>query len=368
MPREIDGPGGGRFVTFDPKAPRPSRTAPQCMSARDLYSKEFDPIKYVVPNYIAEGLTLLAGKPKIGKSWMVMDFALAVASGGYCLGNVQCEQGDVLYLALEDNDRRLNSRLHKLWAYEALAGDTPIPDRLFFRTDWKRAGEGGIEDIRAWIGEHPAARLVIVDVLMMFRATARSQEQTTLYQADYEAIKGLQSLAMETGVAVVVVHHTRKSAADSDPFEKVSGTLGLSGAADTTIILDRDQNGCTLYGRGRDIEEIETAVLFDRPTCRWNVLGKAADVRRTDERSVILDLLADNQDAPGGMSPAEIADALGITRNNVKQLLFKMAKAGEVVKVGKKGRYSHPDHAGYRGEPMTPSNPDNQITDDERWN
>lgn len=384
MSREIVGPAGGRFVTFDPKAPRvlrdsaapsfgraaPERTAPQCMSARDLYSKVFDPIKYVVPDYIAEGLTLLAGKPKIGKSWMVMDFALAVASGGFCLGNVPCEQGDVLYLALEDNHRRLNSRLHKLWSYEDLAGDNPIPDRLFFRTEWKRAGEGGIEDIRAWIDEHPAARLVIVDVLMMFRATARSQEQTTLYQADYEAIKGLQSLAMETGVAIVVVHHTRKSASDSgDPFEKVSGTLGLSGAADTTIILDRDQNGCTLYGRGRDIEEIETAVMFDRPTCRWTVLGKAADVRRTDERA---DILSNLIDATEPMNPRDISIACGMARNSVDQLLFKMAKAGEVLKVGR-GRYVHPD----RGDlippsPSTPRKNDKKIRtgeqdDSEAW-
>lgn len=329
---------------------RGGRAAPHCISARDLYSKVFPPIKYVVPNYIAEGLTLLAGKPKIGKSWMVMDFALAVASGGCCLGNVQCEQGDVLYLALEDNDRRLNSRLHKLWAYEDLAGNNPIPDRLFLRTDWKRAGEGGIEDIKAWTDEHPAARLIIVDVLMMFRATARSQEQTTLYQADYEAIKGLQSLAMETGVAIVVVHHTRKSASDSgDPFEKVSGTLGLSGAADTTIILDRDQNGATLYGRGRDIEEIETAVMFDKPTCRWSVLGKAADVRRTDERA---DILSNLIDASEPMNPRDLSIACDMARNSVDQLLFKMAKAGEVLKVGR-GLYIHPE----RGDlaPLTPS-------------
>lgn len=346
------------------------RAAPRCTSARDLSEQEFDPIKYVVPGYIAEGLTLLAGKPKIGKSWMVLDIALAVASGGVCLGNVPCEQGDVLYLALEDNMRRLQSRLHKLWEYENLAGDIPVPDRLFFSTEWKRAGEGGVEDIREWIDEHPAARLVVVDVLAMFKATSRGRDQT-LYESDYGALKDLQSLAMETGVAIVVVHHTRKSGSESgDPFEKVSGTLGLSGAADTTIILDRDQNGCTLYGRGRDIEEIETAVMFDKPTCRWSALGKAADVRRTDERAVILDLLADNrpdnQDEPEGMSPADIADALGLRRNNVKQLLFKMAKAGEVTKVGKKGRYCHPDHVGYRPDPMTPDNPDNRITGDGR--
>lgn len=149
----------------------------------------------------------------------------------------------------------------------------------------------------------------------------------------------------------------------------MSGTLGLSGAADTTIILDRDQNGCTLYGRGRDIEEIETAVMFDRPTCRWTVLGKAADVRRTDERA---DILSNLIDATEPMNPRDISIACGMARNSVDQLLFKMAKAGEVLKVGR-GRYVHPD----RGDlippsPSTPRKNDKKIRtgeqdDSEAW-
>lgn len=355
MQLEINPPGFPKVEGIDilrlaPKR-KSGRAAPRCTSARDLSEQEFEPIRYVVPGYIAEGLTLLAGKPKIGKSWMVLDIALAVASGGMCLGNVPCEQGDVLYLALEDNMRRLQSRLHKLWEYENLAGDIPVPDRLFFSTEWKRAGEGGIEDIRTWIEEHPAARLVIVDVLAMFKATAKGKDQT-LYEADYGALKELQSLAMEAGVAIVVVHHTRKSAADSDPFEKVSGTLGLSGAADTTIILDRDQNGTTIYGRGRDIEEIETAVLFDKPTCRWSALGKAADVRRTGERAEILSVLTE---ATEPMNPRDLSIACDAPRNAIDQLLYKMAKAGEVLKIGR-GLYVHPD----RGDliPSPPPTPD----------
>ena len=270
-----------------------------------------------------------------------------------CVGRcVPWGHGDVLYLALEDNLRRLQSRIRKLWPAEDVRAE--VPDRLHLATEWPRANEGGVAAIRDWIEQHPGARLVIVDVLAMFKATARGKDQT-LYESDYQAIKELQSLAMETGVAIIVVHHTRKSAAETDPFEKVSGTLGLSGAADTTLILDRDQSGCTLYGRGRDIEEIETAVQFDKLTCQWCALGNASEVRRTDERAVILDLLTGNREA---MSPTEIADALGLSRNNVKQLLFKMAKAGEVAKTGR-GQYSHPDRAGYPDNPVTSDNFDN---------
>lgn len=331
-------------------------SAPRCTSARDLAAQEFAPIKYIIPGYIAEGLTLLAGKPKLGKSWLCLDIALAVSSGGICLGNVQCEQGDVLYLALEDNMRRLQSRLHKLWTYENLSGQQ-VPESLFFATEWKRANEGGIDDIRAWIDDHPAARLVIVDVLAMFKATSKGREQT-LYEADYGALKDLQSLAMETGVAIVVVHHTRKSAAESDPFEKVSGTLGLSGAADTTAILDKDQNGCTLYARGRDIEEVETAVMFDRLTCRWSAMGRAADVRRTDERSEILSVLTE---ATEPMNPRDLSIACGVSRNNMDQLLYKMGKVGEVLKVGR-GLYVHPDRSDLiPPQPSTPRKNDKKI-------
>ena len=186
-------------------------------------------------------------------------------------------------MALEDNERRLQRRIEKL-----LGRAQEWPEPFHYATEWPRAAEGS-EAIRAWLKRAKSPRLVVVDVLMMYRAAGgRSDNQ---YEADYHAIKGLQTLAAEFGVAVVVVHHTRKAGSDVDPFEKVSGTLGLSGAADTTIILDMDGSGATLYGRGRDIEEIESGVEFDKPTCRWRVKGAASEVRRSDERAEILAIL-----------------------------------------------------------------------------
>jgi hypothetical protein len=301
-------------------------------TAAILRTKVFEAIKYIVPGYIAEGCTLLAGRPKLGKSWMMLDIGLAVAGGCYCLGDTECEQGDVLYLALEDNERRLQSRMTKLLGFA-----NEWPARFHYATEWPRADAGGLEAIRKWIASAENPRLVVVDILAMFRSPRRKDQQP--YESDYAAIQGLQAIASENGVAIVIVHHLRKSAGEVDPFEKVSGTLGLSGAADTVLILDRDGQGCTLYGRGRDIEEIERAIEFDKPTCRWRVLGEALDVRRTDERSAILDVL---EQAGEPMTPAEIADAAGMSRNNAKQLLFKMAKAGEVTKA-RRGRYQHPE-------------------------
>jgi hypothetical protein len=302
-------------------------------SAADLRRRKFPPIRYVVPGYLAEGCTLLAGRPKLGKSWLMLDIGLAVATGRASLVDTPCEQGEVLYLALEDNERRLQSRIDRLLGAFA----TEWPAAFHYATEWPRANEGGLEAIREWIEAAENPCLVVVDVLAMFKPVRGDKE--SLYESDYAAIKGLQALAGEFNIAIVIVHHTRKSGSDVDPFEKVSGTLGLSGAADTTVILDRDGNGATLYGRGRDIEEIEAAVTFDRDTCRWRILGDAADVRRSDERSTILAAL---RDADGPMSPKDIMSAAELTnRNALDILLYKMSKAGEVEKV-RRGLYCHP--------------------------
>src|SRR4051794_10675648 len=137
----------------------------------------------------------------------------------------------------------------------------------------------------------------------MFRS--RSGNRDNRYEADYHAIQGLQALAGEFNIAIVIVHHVRKSGSDVDPFEKVSGTLGLSGAADAVLILDKDSKGETLYGRGRDVEEIEKAVSFEKLTCRWPIPGAAADVRGTDEGAKILSVLID-ADEP--MNPRDIGE------------------------------------------------------------
>lgn len=321
------------------------------LTASDLRMKVFPPIKWVVPELLVEGCTLFAGRPKLGKSWLMLDIALAVSAGRYSLSTM-CPQGDVLYLALEDNERRLKGRIKKILG--PLSEDWP--ERLHLATECPRSNEGGIGAIRAWAESVPDPRLVIIDVLAMFKPVRGDKE--SIYEADYHAIKTSQQLAADLGIAIVVVHHTRKGIGDTDPFEKVSGTLGLSGAADTTIILDRDQNGFTLYGRGRDIQEFEHAVSYSHDTCRFTLLGKAEEVRRTDERSTILSVLKDADEA---MTPSDVSDAAGIPRNNAKQLLFKMAKAGEVSKLQGRGKYIHPSRSDLLKKP-TPCNLDNPIT------
>lgn len=316
-------------------------------SAATLQGKRFTPIRYIVPGYITEGCTLLAGRPKLGKSWMVLEIGLAVAAGQACLGHAPCEQGSVLYLALEDNERRLQNRIQKIVGtnYEHW------PEAFEYATEWRRSNEGGLDAIADWIKSRPNPRLIVVDVLAMFKPVRGDKE--TLYEADYASIKGLQKLAGRYNLAIVVVHHTRKSGSEVDPFEKVSGTLGLSGAADTALVLDRDGSGATLYGRGRDIQELEMAIKFDKLSCRWTIQGTTSEVRQTNERKALLDLL---KVATRPLTIKELSEALEAVQNNCKQLLFKLAKSGEVIRVGRKGHYVHVD----RTDLSPPSKLDNR--------
>ena len=300
-------------------------------SAADLRTMTFEPVRYVLPRFIPEGMTLLVGRPKVGKSWWVLDLCLACAAGHPALGTLKAVDGDVLYLALEDGKRRLQRRLDKL--LPTFSGEWPERLNLVPMGGWHRADQGGLEDIGAWCRSVPKPVLVVVDTLERIRKPANGK--APLYSADYEAVTGLQKIALEYGIALVVLHHDRKSDAD-DAFDTVSGTLGLTGAADTILIIKRRPNGAVLYARGRDIEKSETAMLFDKATCRWSILGAASEVLRSTERARVIAAL---EAAGQPLSVREImADGELLNRNAADILLGKMARDGEIVRIGH-GRY-----------------------------
>jgi RecA-family ATPase len=294
-------------------------------SAKDLGIMTFAPIKHVVPGIFIEGLTLFAGKPKAGKSRLLLDVAIAVATDGFTLDHIHCAEGDVLYCALEDSERRLQSRLRKL--------QSGFPERLFYVTELQRLSAGGLEQIRDWITTHPQARLVIIDTLAMVREGRKREE--THYDADYAAILELRKLANDLKIAIVVVHHLRKADAD-DAFDTVSGTLGLTGAPDSILILRRaGQDGYTLHGKGRDLIDFDKAMTFDRDTCRWRIAGEAAEVKRSSERSAILAAI---EEANEPIGPRDIAAETGMREGNVRRLLGKLVKEGAIGKV-RRGLY-----------------------------
>jgi hypothetical protein len=303
-------------------------------SASALKNITFKAVQYVIPGLIPEGLTILAGKPKIGKSWLALDIALAVAGGRFVLGEIKPEQGDVLYAALEDNQRRLWKRIRKVMA----TPDLNWPASLTLATKWRRLDSGGTTDIQEWASSVAKPRIVILDTLAGVRPDRNGKE--TLYDGDYRALRDLHSWSNENGIAVLVLHHTRKMEAD-DPIDTISGSLGLAGCADTSAILSRTSKGTTLYLRGRDVEEQEHAVVFNAENCRWSILGDASEVQQSYARSQILTALMGATDL---MTPAEIASVVSLNLNNVNQRLHHMIRDGEVIKA-KRGLYAHAGRA-----------------------
>jgi len=336
---------GEKVAEVTPKTTPHHRIKFRRTSTNDIMAATFDPIKWVVPGYISEGFLVLAGRQKLGKTWLAIDIALAVATGGVAIGSILCEQGDVLYIDMENGPRRIQGRINTLFPDER---NRPDLSRLEWVTEAPQMDAGFIDELEHWRISVPRPRFVIIDVLQRIKPAGSMTRNA--YENDYATWSPLQDWATRHGIAVLGLHHTKKGGAD-DPLETLSGSNGLSACADTTLVLDSDQNGKTLYVRGRDVEEKETALIFAGGF--WTILGEAADVRRSDERTSITATLKEN-DAP--MTPAEMAAATGKPSLNVRQLLFKMAKAGEVHRVG---------GSRYWVEPLDPHNSDNSDNGEE---
>lgn len=303
--------------------------ARRTITAADLSRKAFPDPRYAVPGVVPEGANLLVGAPKKGKSWFLLGLGIAIAAGGRALGKIPVEQGDVLLLCLEDNQRRLQERLIRV-----LDG-APAPERLHMITEWPRLDEGADRELDAWLRDHPEARLVGIDVIARLRPPSSAPGNP--YQLDYWTLARLKAVADAHGVALVAVHHSRKASAD-DPLDTISGTAGLAGAADTALILTREKGRAeaNLYVRGRDVPEADYALSFDPVTCTWNLLGDAAEFRLTAGRAEVQKLLR----ARGPLTPKAIAEALGAEPGNVRVLLHRMRNAEQVV--ARDGLYALP--------------------------
>ena len=304
-------------------------------TAAELVSTSFPDPRWAVPGLIAEGLTLLAGPPKLGKSWLVLGLGISTASGTPALGKIESAEGDVLYCALEDTPRRIKSRLSKM------LGGKPQPGRLVIVTALPGMPQA-TELVSEWLDEHPDARLVVVDVLGKIRPP--DGERANAYERDYAVIGQLKKLADHHRVAIVVVTHTRKMGAD-DAFDTVAGSTGLTGAADTTLVLKRARGeaSAVLHVTGRDVEESEYALTFDPPTGSWTLDGNAlaeaasragafkASENLGEKAFAVIDYVAQH---PAGVRSADVVAAVeGIDSTAARQLLKRAADAGRIAKI-----------------------------------
>jgi hypothetical protein len=307
-------------------AQKDRRAPPETFDAAELVRAELPEPRYAVEGILPEGFTVLAGKPKFGKSWLALNLALAVASGGMALGSIPVERGEVLYLALEDTKRRLQARLRKI----LVATEAELPAGLTLATSWPRQDQDGLPRLNEWLDAHPACRLVIVDTWPKFRPPKKSGAD--VYDEDYRHATELKATADLFKTSLLAVAHCRKLAAE-DPVDSVSGTLGLTGAADAVLVLKRErgQHDAALFVTGRDIDERELALRWDPQFALWSILGDAEEYRISAERQRVLALF---ERSPKAMTPAEVAALIDKSRNATKKMLWLMASDGQLEAIG----------------------------------
>lgn len=287
----------------------------------ELLGKEFPPVKWIVPDLLPEGTMLLTGKPKMGKSWLALGLCVAVATGDKALGTFSVEIGDVLYLALEDNQRRLQER-----ARDVLQENPGAQDRLHFSTAAPRLDQELLPGLEEWLKEHPDARLVVIDTLA--RVRAKTSEKRSLYEQDYEVGAELTTLAGTYNVAIVLVHHLKKGD-ESDPMDLISGSTGLTGGMDGAMVLTRTRSAAdaVLKAVHRDLkDDPEMALAWNSGVGeRWTYIGDAEEYKMSRERKEIFDVLA-RHDEP--MRPSDVADDVVKDPKSVARTMQRMRDEG----------------------------------------
>lgn len=227
-----------------------------------LMDMRLPPTKFCVDTLLPQGITILGGAPKIGKSWLVLDLCIRVAKGEP-LWDLPTHQGTTLYLCLEDPLRRVQERLNCI--------TDEVPPNAFFATAAGTLTDGLCEQIRSFVKEHPDTVLVAIDTFQVIRGFSND----TSYANDYDEVRKLKQLADELNISLLLVHHLRKQG-DSDPLNKLSGTTGISGAVDAAFVLDqskRNATGATMICTGRDIEYRELELNFSKDRFVWERLS-----------------------------------------------------------------------------------------------
>ena len=295
----------------------------QTIDADTLQSTAYEPVSFVVDDLLPQGLHLLAGAPKIGKSWLALWLCLC-ATQGKPLWTFATRPCEVLYLCLEDSFQRIQSRLFDL--------TEDAPPTLHFAVMSQQLHNGLVEQIEQFLKEHPQTRLIVIDTLQRIRTAGNDANP---YASDYRDIGVLKALADKHRIAILLIHHLRKMN-DDDPMNMISGTTGLSGATDSNFVLRKSQrreNTATLYCTGRDIPYRELALERNAENVWELVSDSRTQLELLGGRIVILlsELMRDRAEFIG--TPTELsaqidpAGSEGITPKKVSRLILQSVAA-----------------------------------------
>ena len=288
-----------------------------------LMSQPLTPLNFVVDTLLSQGLHILAGSPKVGKSWLALWLAVTVAKGESVWG-MGVKQGTTLYLCLEDSTLRIQNRLFEI--------TEDAPANVHFSTNSDTLGKGLEEQLCAFLSEHPDTVLVIIDTLQMIRGT----NYDNTYANDYRDLSVLKHIADTHGIAILLIHHLRKELAD-DVFSRISGTTAISGAVDSSFALVEDKRGsgkATLSCTGRDIPYRELALEFDGEDHVWKLLSDDCEQTKQPNARILFLLSELLRQQPEINAPAKVllekidpAGAEGLTPNSFSHRIRKSVDA-----------------------------------------
>lgn len=296
-------------------------------SVGDLYQTEFPEQRFTIPGILPTGLAALGARPKIGKSWMGLQLSVAVGTGGEFFGQA-CDQGRVLYLAFEDSPRRMKMRLQKQQA--------PIHANITFGFAWRSLiGEGTADLIAAIERDHYS--LIVIDTLARALGFVDPNKQ-----AEMNLHLGvLQRIAVDRDITILLIDHHRKGngSGDGDVIDDLIGATSKSGVLDVALGLyrSRGERNAKLKITGRDIEERELALQFERETGKWDCLGDSETIVSSEQEEEILEAVAQL----GAPSHREICDVIGQDRSNCFRRIQELIVRGSLVKIeGKPARFT----------------------------
>jgi AAA domain len=299
-------------------------------NVKDLHEMEFPVRDDIVKNLLPKGLCVFAGPPKTGKSFTVFSLALSIAEGEKFLDTFTCNKGNVLYLALEDNNNRLFDRLISYDSNEELS------ENLEYDTQWPELGSAEcLRRFELWVESRDNPRLIIVDTLA--RISPTNSRRGNAYEHDTKWSSEYQRFALENNICILFVTHLRKGL-PMGLSEDISGSMGLPGVADSIWRLKPDESSSSarLSGSSRELTDFSYS-LSRKPNGFWKYNGEAIPEASSPERQEIIEVIREND---GEASPKEIAAILGHSdSSSIRNMLCKMVGCGEVKRI-KTGLYA----------------------------
>lgn len=301
------------------------------INASDLENKQIPPTNWAIENFLPEGLTILAGAPKSGKSLLALNLALALSANAEIIGKKSKTTKTVLYMPYEDSEKRLQERIKKIKTGLSINNIS----KTFFLEGCNppKLDENVLKNIGEVINENKID-MIIIDTLGSAIKNNRKKGLSS-YMDEYELLNMFQRFALDYKICTLLLHHTRKMKAENI-FDEISGTRGISGAADANFVLQRNKYTGKLFVQGRDLEDANYDLELDKENLTWRFQGISSSIKLTPEQETILNVY--NKDFEKELKPSEIAKILEKEDTNIRPTIGKLLTMG-LLKQNAYGKY-----------------------------